>query len=656
MKKVISSLTIIMLVLTIILPTCVLADSFNLSATLSKTQLAPGDEVTLTLKLQNIDMGESGMNAVEAKLEYDEDIFEKVTEDDVNGASAWSITYNDEDTNPDKGKMLAMTLKAGVKVDTTIGTITFRVKNQVSNDAINAAKPIKLKNITGNNGVELISDTDKTINYTVGVEIPGGEETVTINKTSATISVNESVQLQAQSSKGATITWTSSNSNVATVNSSGLVVGKSAGTATITAAGESKSATCTVTVTDGTTPTPPPSTETITINKTTASVKVDETVQLQAQSSKGATITWTSSGTDVATVSSTGLVTGKKVGTTTITARGESATATCQVTVYPKDSDNPSDGSFTDLSNLKFSVEQPTKFNRVNLILNNFTPKDGSTYYAYVTQNGSYTFDGSYTNLPKERTSILFDEKKSEYYINVYDTSSSAPFGARLITEETKDAYLVIIERNSENGYKMVLNPTKIEKPTVKANLGGGYIESFHYDKTQSYFSNGVEFSGSRTVTYKIGEVKDNSILASIAKEESGSFSRLLAYAKADTAALGTGSFSFGDSSSYTTDNVAVKTGKISSGKYYYVYEVADTEDGKYVPVEDVVVFNGYDDGTFTHFAFAGSTSEEGKDPTTSGGEIPQTGTKEIIAVATISVVALSGIGAFIGYKRSIIK
>lgn len=53
---------------------------------------------------------------------------------------------------------------------------------------------------------------------------------------------------------GLTVTWTSSDTDVATVSSAGLVTGKVAGSATITAtvedsAHETDSATCAVTVT-----------------------------------------------------------------------------------------------------------------------------------------------------------------------------------------------------------------------------------------------------------------------------------------------------------------------------------------------------------------------------------------------------------------------
>ena len=74
------------------------------------------------------------------------------------------------------------------------------------------------------------------------------EENISISKTSANIKVDETVQLTATSSLDSQITWTSSDSAIATVDVTGLVKGVKEGTAVITAKGSEKSATCTVTV------------------------------------------------------------------------------------------------------------------------------------------------------------------------------------------------------------------------------------------------------------------------------------------------------------------------------------------------------------------------------------------------------------------------
>ena len=74
----------------------------------------------------------------------------------------------------------------------------------------------------------------------------------------------------------------------------------------------------------------------ITLNKTTASVEIGKTTQLTATLEPyGASgnITWSSSNTTVATVNNNGLVTGKAVGESTITATCGTFSASCVVTV-----------------------------------------------------------------------------------------------------------------------------------------------------------------------------------------------------------------------------------------------------------------------------------------------------------------------------------
>lgn len=76
------------------------------------------------------------------------------------------------------------------------------------------------------------------------------------------------------------------------------------------------------------------SVEGIMINTTTATVAVDGTVQLIAQTYPGdGEITWASATTSKATVSSSGLVTGVASGSSVITATSNNKTASCTVTV-----------------------------------------------------------------------------------------------------------------------------------------------------------------------------------------------------------------------------------------------------------------------------------------------------------------------------------
>lgn len=166
---------------------------------------------------------------------------------------------------------------------------------------------------------------------------------VKLNVNSFTIKVNGSYTLNASvSPSNATnksITWSSSNTSIATV-SGGKVIGKKAGTATITAtAHNGKKASASVTVVNSSQPTVPVTS--VSLNKTSATIKINGSTTLTAtvkpSNATNKTITWTSSNTSIATVSG-GKVTGKKAGTVTITAKshnGKTATAKITVTGIP---------------------------------------------------------------------------------------------------------------------------------------------------------------------------------------------------------------------------------------------------------------------------------------------------------------------------------
>lgn len=127
-----------------------------------------------------------------------------------------------------------------------------------------------------------------------------------------------------------TVTWTSSNTSIATVNSNGVVTAKAAGTATIGAKTiNGYSAKCYVTVT-----TAPMS---VSLNQTRLSIGVGANKLLYATVSPSNavdTITWSSSNSAIASVSSRGNVEGKSAGTVIITAKTSNGhTASCTVTV-----------------------------------------------------------------------------------------------------------------------------------------------------------------------------------------------------------------------------------------------------------------------------------------------------------------------------------
>lgn len=161
---------------------------------------------------------------------------------------------------------------------------------------------------------------------------------LTLSSTSLNVKPGSSAALKATVTPADTdnkkVTYSSSNSAVATVSSTGVVKGIKAGTAAITVKttdGTDISKTCLVTVENPVT--------SVKLNKTTAGVKVGKTVALKAainpSTASNKTVIWSSSDLSVATVSVTGVVTGKKAGKVKITVTTVSGkkTASCKVTV-----------------------------------------------------------------------------------------------------------------------------------------------------------------------------------------------------------------------------------------------------------------------------------------------------------------------------------
>ena len=133
-----------------------------------------------------------------------------------------------------------------------------------------------------------------------------------------------------------TLTWSSSNETVATVDQSGKVTAVALGEAVITAASSNPevSATCKVTVV-------PTAVSAITLNPTEWSGEVGESFTITAtvapEAATDKTLRWTSSNEAVANVDANGKVTAIALGEATITVATSNpeVTATCKVKVLP---------------------------------------------------------------------------------------------------------------------------------------------------------------------------------------------------------------------------------------------------------------------------------------------------------------------------------
>ncbi len=166
---------------------------------------------------------------------------------------------------------------------------------------------------------------------------------VSVSPATVTVGLGTTQQLNAAiapaNATNQNVTWTSSNTAVATVNASGLVTAVAAGTATITVKTVDGNKTVTSAITVATIPV-----SSVAVSPTSASLYAGNTQQLSATISPAnatnKTVTWSSSNTAIATVNSSGLVTAVSAGTATITATTQDGnkTASAAITVNPNTS------------------------------------------------------------------------------------------------------------------------------------------------------------------------------------------------------------------------------------------------------------------------------------------------------------------------------
>lgn len=195
----------------------------------------------------------------------------------------------------------------------------------------------------GTTVITVVTENKKVTSASVTVQT--SPVSISISPSSATIDLsaeNKSVQLKATISPNTTnikdkITWTSTNNNIATVDSNGLVRGYANGTVTITATtANGKSTKATITVQTS------PTSITLSTNKIVLEKYTNKNYQLKAivrptNANVYTNVSWTSSNNGIVTVNGNGYVTAIGTGTATITATtGNGLSAKCTVVVENK--------------------------------------------------------------------------------------------------------------------------------------------------------------------------------------------------------------------------------------------------------------------------------------------------------------------------------
>jgi uncharacterized protein YjdB len=190
-------------------------------------------------------------------------------------------------------------------------------------------------------GTATISATSEGSSGSGTVTVAASVASISLQPTSVTLQRNATTtitstlkDLSGNMLTGRTVTWTSSDTTKVRVSTAGVITGVRVGAATITATSEGRAATASVTVTTG------PVDHIVITPSSVTNLRAGHSEQLSASAVDangdviaGATFTWHSNSTAVATVSSSGLVVGVRTGSTTITAMYSGKTGSASVSV-----------------------------------------------------------------------------------------------------------------------------------------------------------------------------------------------------------------------------------------------------------------------------------------------------------------------------------
>ena len=297
-----------------------------------------------------------------------------------------TLTYSSSDSS-----IVTVDEEGNLKTNTKTGTATITIKtsNGKSKDVIVVVTNQESESVT--------------IDKTKLDMITGDNETLT-----ATVTPEDTIDK--------TITWTSSNTDVATVTN-GKVTAVAPGTATITATNGSNSATSSVTVQN-------PLPTGVNANEATVSMKSGTTHQINAtvspSNARSKKLTYTSSNPLVASVDENGLITALGAGSTTITL----------TTI-----NNLTDTVVVNVTNVKYTVNH----NKMNIDGNGYTKADTETFSGKVgdkvtpdvkTYTGFNSPETQTITLTEKDATINYNYDRKKYTLTLTDVKGADTNGS----------------------------------------------------------------------------------------------------------------------------------------------------------------------------------------------------------------------------------
>jgi xyloglucan-specific exo-beta-1,4-glucanase len=217
----------------------------------------------------------------------------------------------------------SLTINVGSSVqiiDTVLNHTSVNWTWSSANEAVATVSSTGLVTGVSNGTAVIIATTVGGKNLKLAIRVAKKVTGISINPANDAIDVSGQIQMTAtvtpQDATNSSVSWSSVDPSIASVSSAGLVTGVKGGKTDIIAIADGKKASKSITV--GTLVTG------ITLDPPLDTIVVSDTIQLEPiiapANASNPGVVWSSNNTTIATVNSTGLVTGKKTGTATITA------------------------------------------------------------------------------------------------------------------------------------------------------------------------------------------------------------------------------------------------------------------------------------------------------------------------------------------------
>ena len=143
MKKIFTILSMFILLLS----GCVYGYSMQINGNINSNKLETNKEYEIKLNISKLDAG-NGIDTITLKLEYDKEVFDKVSKNDISADNSWMVSYNDE-----KDAIIMQNDKINKTGD--LLTLKLKTKSNLKNDSTT----ILLKNIIASGGIEVNGGT-----------------------------------------------------------------------------------------------------------------------------------------------------------------------------------------------------------------------------------------------------------------------------------------------------------------------------------------------------------------------------------------------------------------------------------------------------------------------------------------------------------------